>query len=750
MPWRAYLSGAAGSLPVVLVSGVLGSVASVAGAEGCPNQQARSEEGWGRLPDCRAYELVSPAEKNGNNAGASQDSSKYSVTSPSGDGLLYGNGGPFGTTASGVDYNSLARRSPMGWASSALLPRSLGRVDFEADSLLAFDSSADLSHILFSTAGSFVPANPPELKSQSLYDAGPEGSISWVGEPAIPDPIPALGHVSPGGLWPAGGSPDLGTVYFTYYGTLVAEDASRAPHVLGEANPRESPWGFYEWRDGRLGAAGELPPGSPNGPFDPYGAVPAAIGHEGGEDTPEEFDNEVSTDGSRAFFVSPDPTYCGVSGLCGADVPELYVRETEGEGASTKYRTVLVSRTEQGQPAADGPLAVAAPHFSSKAPSYVYASPDGSRAFFESVDRLTSTARNDRLAKAYEFDANTDTLAYLSEVADLPLMSKEGRAVGTSPILTSSKDGSRFMFVKDEQVGAEPVPKELDLWSGGRVAERIALPRPASTPTNNGGELFVDPMRATADGSVFVFETDSPIRSRSGSTFNNGGGFEQVYRYDAASEVLSCVSCPPAGVTPSGDASLSNDSVQPGPAQGIGKTHLVPTRGISADGSRVFFDTPEALVPQDINGKRDVYEWENGNVFLISSGTGPEDSFFLDNSESGDDVFFATTDALVPADTDGGFDVYDGRAPHEPNEVVGFPPPVSPAPCLSDCQGLPSAPPALGVPSGSATFSGAGNLAPPVLKPPTTHTPKKKPKRRASTKRRAKSSRRRGHRTTSR
>jgi hypothetical protein len=45
----------------------------------------------------------------------------------------------------------------------------------------------------------------------------------------------------------------------------------------------------------------------------------------------------------------------------------------------------------------------------------------------------------------------------------------------------------------------------------------------------------------------------------------------------------------------------------------------------------VFFDSPDALVPEDTNGKEDVYEWEpyrkhdvyeyhDGNVYLISDG----------------------------------------------------------------------------------------------------------------------------------
>jgi hypothetical protein len=112
----------------------------------------------------------------------------------------------------------------------------------------------------------------------------------------------------------------------------------------------------------------------------------------------------------------------------------------------------------------------------------------------------------------------------------------------------------------------------------------------------------------------------------------------------------------------------------------------VDSRGVSEDGSRIFFDTPTALVPQDINGQRDVYEWENGQVYLVSAGTGSRASFFLDNSASGNNVYFATADNLAAADTDGGYDVYDAR-------VGGFQSTATAPPCSNDCQGAPTAPP---------------------------------------------------------
>jgi hypothetical protein len=79
-------------------------------------------------------------------------------------------------------------------------------------------------------------------------------------------------------------------------------------------------------------------------------------------------------------------------------------------------------------------------------------------------------------------------------------------------------------------------------------------------------------------------------------------------------------------------------------------------------------------------------------------------------------VFFVTADRLVPRDIDSRRDVYDARV------GGGFPAPrVLPPVCEGEaCQGPLAAPPIFGAPA-SATFSGPGNLPPPL-------TPKAKAK----------------------
>jgi hypothetical protein len=158
-----------------------------------------------------------------------------------------------------------------------------------------------------------------------------------------------------------------------------------------------------------------------------------------------------------------------------------------------------------------------------------------------------------------------------------------------------------------------------------------------------------------------------------------------------------------------------------------GGTTLYQPRYLS-DGGRLFFNSPDALVPQDTNGLEDVYEYEptgegdctsasstfsadsGGCVGLISSGTSSGESAFFDASENGDDVFFTTISKLVGVDYDTSYDVYDAHVCSTSVPCVTAP--VSSPPCTSgdSCKAAPSPQPEIFGPAPSATFSGTGNV----------------------------------------
>jgi hypothetical protein len=165
----------------------------------------------------------------------------------------------------------------------------------------------------------------------------------------------------------------------------------------------------------------------------------------------------------------------------------------------------------------------------------------------------------------------------------------------------------------------------------------------------------------------------------------------------------------------------------PGWDEGYGYNATYQPRYLLSDG-RVFFNSPDALVPQASNGLEDVYEYEpvgvgdctregaafsersGGCVSLISSGISGKESRFYDASESGDDVFFSTDSKLVPEDYDASYDVYDAHvcSSTAPCHIV----PVTPPPCTSgdSCKAAPTPQPEIFGPTPSATFSGTGNV----------------------------------------
>jgi len=168
---------------------------------------------------------------------------------------------------------------------------------------------------------------------------------------------------------------------------------------------------------------------------------------------------------------------------------------------------------------------------------------------------------------------------------------------------------------------------------------------------------------------------------------------------------------------------------------------------MTADGSEIFFQSPDPLVPQDLNsdtppaglfgflGTADVYEWENGNVSLISDGRSPG-SFLGSTTPSGNDVTFGTSGQLVPQDLDGFSDIYDARV------NGGIPVPESPTPCQGDgCKSPPSPPPPDSTP-GSSGFAGPANQGKDTT--PSTATQKKK-KCKSKKKKCRKTNKRRAH-----
>jgi hypothetical protein len=125
---------------------------------------------------------------------------------------------------------------------------------------------------------------------------------------------------------------------------------------------------------------------------------------------------------------------------------------------------------------------------------------------------------------------------------------------------------------------------------------------------------------------------------------------------------------------------------------------------IRPDGNRAFFQSQEALVPQDVDNRQDVYEWEaqgvgsctwpEGCVYLISFGQSERNEHLFAVSKSGDDAFFLSGSLLLGRDKDPTVSVYDARV------NGGFPELLEESPCQGeDCKANLTPPPVLSAPA---------------------------------------------------
>lgn len=669
------------------------------------------------LPDGRVYEMVSPAGKFGNEVAFLRPA----FAAADGQGVMFGATGAItaNSTNATIKPEYVSQRTSHGWVTRSTVPLPAPGPNSEEENVesstfaTVLDPSTDLSHLLFRAREYTYPpyVGPPDEAglANNLYLEGPDplAEPEWVGRSHIEgfpggSPVGFKAEV-------AGNSPDLKVVYFLYDNGTGNPGNEAEPSAL---LPGASISGLYEYRDGVLSDAGVLPGGETSAGL----AVPAIqnLARRDGSSSESRlasaaaYSSQVSADGLRIVFTREDE----------AGALELYAHLTTPGGAQS---SVLVSGSQlpghAGEPAPHGPVAFASTlpmtsdslneeHSEESEPgprSYAFISPDGSHVFFQSADRLAEAAPEDGAVKTYDFDLDTGTLEYLPGL--------------TGSIVTVSPDGLSLVF---ESTSSSPL--KLERWTagpgGGSVSQITVLPAP---PRNSCRPvLCVGPAFTSSDGKVVVFATEAPIPG-----FNDGGTHYQlsnpgeqpegsplpniaVFRYDSEEDNLRCVSCPPKGTAPTGNAILSRVAYTFNfrGASG-GEEEDTPGRSVSADGGRVFFETRMALVPQDVNGVGDVYEWENGSLFLISSGHSLQSSYMAGVSESGADAFIETSEGIAPGDTDGAYDVYDARIPRP-----GDNPPPEALPCEGAvCQGPPSVPNLLGLPA-SETFNGQGNLTP--------------------------------------
>jgi hypothetical protein len=622
---------------------------------GCPNQALRTGLS-ANLPDCRAYELVTPADTNGRPPkGVGFVGNLFSTieASPAGDAVWFKIEGGSVPGSSGIGSFEgdpyVATRSSSGWTSALA-----GATGEEATVSIPGSSSPD-QHYAFWSGRIEGPLVLNEEETQYLYY--PDGHSELIGRGSLGTDPKASGR-------------------------LITENAR---HVIFETTNTASKPGAPPK------PAIQLEPNAP-----PTG-VSAVYDRTIDPDTGEEVTHVVS-------LLPGDATPGAGSSYVGAS--------KDGEGIAFSIGKVLYLRVGNEETYEIGENV-----------DFAGVSEGGSRIFYVETGNLKA------------FDVASEEVIDFSNTGDVtPVNVSAGgtRAYfvspsvlgGSNPEGDTAQAGEQNVYLSEEgAIGFVATVTDRDV-------EGVVPPFEATFADGLGlwtevvsDQLAKDPSRTNPDGSVLLFQ------SRANITGLEEGESPQVYRYDSGEGRLHCLSCIPTGSSEDLGASIQTitfDSLNPPPLSPSG---FVP--GLAPDGKRVFFESREALVTADTDNVQDVYEWEEdgvgrcqregGCLYLISSGQSSRDNFIYGHSTSGDDVFFATPDALTGQDTGGAVSIYDAKG------EGGFPEPVNGEPCVGDgCRPGITPPPA--TPSPATPSPGADDQVPAPRKPKTCPKGKRKVK----------------------
>jgi len=683
--------------------------------EDCPNKQFRTGAS-ANLPDCRAYELVSPLDKNNgdilpltelSSSSRGVPYSRVDQATPEGDGITYSAVRAFaGAQAAPWNSQYISRRDPAtGWSTRAVNPPREGISLFEAPYETFFKGfSEDLCSAWFTqdTDLALVPGAPPGVPN--LYrqkDCG-EGGYELLTTVAPTKPAPAYSKTTEGN----------GSHYFaTNQGASADGTVSvfKAPAALTpDASEADIYQTYLHDAEGNLHLISVLPNGH-------AAKTHSSLGTAQESGVKRDYDSvygAVSADASRVFWsaeVAEPPASAHKGGTIVGDGPaRLYLRinPTKAQSKVSKGKCTEAAKACTVQ-------------ITEGAAVFKGANPGATKALYMEGKDL------------YELDVNK-AIAYEAGAATLIAHN----AVG---VLGSSEDLSRVYFGSEEDLdGSGPAvagkPNIYLREAGGGLTFIATLGSKDGPPSYDTGPLASFPAnhdaRVSPDGMHALFMSKAPLTGYGNTDAVSGKPDSEVFLYGAAEGRLLCVSCNPSGARPLGRDLIPEEG---GEFQVAAQIHPWETswhasRVLSDDGDRVFFESFEALVSRDTNGKMDVYEWQpaqsrqqcqavlGGEVFvaesesclgLISSGKSAEDAEFIDASATGSDVFFTTGSSLVPQDY-GLIDVYDARIDG------GFPPPPGPPPgCEGEACQIAPPPPNDQTPA-SAGFKGPGNLRHPA------------------------------------
>jgi DNA-binding beta-propeller fold protein YncE len=689
---------------------------------GCANEALRQVNGSTALPDCRAYELVTPAEKNGSLIGGVLFGIRVPRIGPDGSSLISPAVQCLAATPSCIAHRGSEgelydfARSAAGWQTVPLAP----------------SATALQTHTWLSTAagsGQTLIAGPAPISGlETLYVRETQGALRAIG--------PLGDKPTASGVLP-GFEAMTHTVQSTGDFSRIVYAMNRPAWTFDPGEP-ETP-SLYEYGP----TSGEEPElvGVSGGPGsrDLISVCGTTIGGVWGGASAGQY-NSLSADGRIVWFTA---LQCAGGSGTNAAVPvpadQLYARI---DGA----RTLHISASTPATCAT-----VACQTSSPAAAVFEGATPDGSLALFSSTQMLSDeasedSAPDDSAAKGCQHNSPSSSGCNLyaslcptrcEDPAQRRLIdvSAGGAQTGgpkVQGVVAVAPNGSRVYFVAKgvltqtpDALGAEAHEGADNLYlyepgAGTRPSLRFVTGLAAGdrelwlggAQVESGEVQGLGVANITPDGRYLVF----PSRARLTPDAGQSRGAAQIYRLDATDDQLTRISVGQQGFADDGDAGLPGaDATIVGASNafvsGNGPATANPT--VSGEGRYVFFQSPLALTPGALDQvvveeppnnapvyAQNIYEWEEdgaggcaetrGCVSLLSDGheaigagkiplLSPE---LLGADPSGKDVFIGAIDPLTWQDTDTQRDFYDLRV------EGGFAPPAEAPPCAGDaCRG---------------------------------------------------------------
>jgi hypothetical protein len=578
--------------------------ATFAAKEPCPNGQQRAENSSLALPECRAYEMVSPPGKEGFDALSGVVGSNAGFDG--GERFAFVSGaGNIAKSGQGLPYNYyVAERSSTGWKTIPNLNGSSGSL-YDAPIYAEGDPG-----------GTFPTAYSPDLRSSKWsltkngcnrcqYLRSPDGTFALIGS--------AYSATNSAFIAPNATSADLSH--------LVTWSSNRGP-------------GIYEFVGTGMGQPRRADLDNSGAPISTctIAGLGAAVAS----------NRFVSSDGGTIVNY--------VAGGCGGTNPpadELWARVNGATAVD-----VAASHCDRVAPACNAP----------SNPKFEAATPDGSRVFFTTSQQLVD-ADTDQTNDVYACDIPSGNPAPTPEKSNPCAAFHQVSGAQTGADLesfhASSENGTTVLFTAKGVLADNEDALEEKAVAGDH--NLYVWRTDAAHP--DGQTAFVGRLdsngisaQTTPDGRYLVFTTTSQLLD------TDTDSARDVYRFDADTGDLTRVSTNVFGVAGNGEgldartgaptehdpsATLSNDGT---------KIVFTTAEALSpADGNAepdVYLWTPSrvSLISTGSSGSA---PRDRNSGDIVNPGVGI--------TGSGADIYFNSAQPLTPADGDGATDFYDAR-----------------------------------------------------------------------------------------